>query len=154
MTEKGLPCSRYIGHRRIHLSNFNSSTPFFISTTDVRTPKATHLSLHPQCNIIWWLPTPNVQFRMDGTARTIGQDQSVAVEGGKSEEGEAEDWEKMRQEIWRTIRPDMKAGFVRPVAPGVEIGSYEEMDRWVDSVPQFEVGPIGDGRFTLLASLG
>jgi hypothetical protein len=53
--------------------------------------------------------------------------------------GGEEDWEGTRREVWKTIRPDMKAGFVRPVAPGKAIDSYEEMDGWVQSLPELEV---------------
>jgi hypothetical protein len=82
--------------------------------------------------VTWWLPTTNIQFRVDGTAQVVGHN-----------EAERGEWEETRQEIWGKLKGFMRASFARPVAPGTELESYEEMESWPRSLPELSVRARG-----------
>ncbi|CED85164.1 Pyridoxamine 5'-phosphate oxidase, Alr4036 family, FMN-binding domain [Phaffia rhodozyma] len=98
-----------------------SSQPVLISTTDARASKTSHfLNVSPATSLVWWFPTPNTQFRLNGTCR-------IVQAGEKDSE-----WEDVRVGLWKEMSPFMRGTFGRKPegGPGSHMDSYEQGKDW------------------------
>lgn len=135
LTSSGTPTTRSIVHRQLHLpdsSASSSSTPIFVSTTDVRSAKATQINPNsPHVSLNWWFPTPNSQIRVKGTAVVIpeGDDRMADV----------------RKQLWETMSGHLRATFARTRAPGSKMDAYDDGKDWPETLPTLEVSARYDG---------
>lgn len=122
------------------------SLPLLITTTDVRTPKATQILANPLVEVVWWLAPTNEQFRIAARATVVPappdslHDVAVATLGHLADGRFAEekyDWEKLRVDTFEGVGPRMRATWARP-PPGSPMpgsGKYSEADNWPEKLP-------------------
>ena len=118
---------------------------FFLTTTDVRTPKVSQMINHPRIEIAWWMAGSQDQFRISGTARIVPHfshpsytqqlAEGVNSEGFTELDEEGVDWNSKRQEVFNSMSSHMRASWCRP-PPGSIISSYEEAKQWPSTVPK------------------
>lgn len=75
-------------------------------------------------SICWWMPTPNVQFRIQGSVRVVGPDEPG--------------WDGQRQATWEQMSGHLRATFARPDAPSAPMDSYDQGKDWVETIPAAE----------------
>lgn len=72
---------------------------------------------------------------------------SALDEGGEAEREDSGDgrdaqgkydWEKKRKEAFEAMKPEMKASWCSPVAPGSQTPSYDEPNKWPSSIPNLK----------------
>ncbi|TCD67880.1 hypothetical protein EIP91_011814 [Steccherinum ochraceum] len=136
-------------HRAIIIPNACPAVPLLLTTTDVRTPKVTHMLSNPTVEVAWWLEGSQDQFRFSGRVvviphpshpfhnmRNIPPGSALAKLAEHGEEGGQDgkyDWEKKRLEVFDTMSAHMKASWCRPT-PGSEISSYDDAKSWPSTV--------------------
>lgn len=135
LTASGSPTNRSIVHRSFHLpisppSLQTPSIPVLVSTTDVRSCKSIQISsVSPSVAISWWFPTPNAQFRIEGSARVVAE----------HDEPEDSDLGRLRKDLWQGMSGHLRATFARTRAPGSRMGAYDEGKGWPETLPTLEV---------------
>lgn len=147
-----------IPHVRSHVfRSFLSSKaapnlPLLISSTDVRTPKVTQLTAHPDAELAWWIEGTQQQFRIAGKAHIVPAEGHILfhhfLSSAESEDGsgiaalrkEGFDWEAKRVEVFKSMPGYLKASWCRPI-PGTRLeGGQEEAKRWPVSIEEPKEG--------------
>ncbi|THH26834.1 hypothetical protein EUX98_g7358 [Antrodiella citrinella] len=136
-------------HRAFLVPNSYSAVPLLLTTTDVRTPKATQMLSNPAVEVAWWLEGSQEQFRVAGrvavvpapdhpfhTMQDTPRGSAFAKLGEDGEQGGAGgkfDWEKKRREVFDSMSAHMKASWARP-PPASEIASYDDAKAWPETI--------------------
>ncbi|GJJ13407.1 hypothetical protein Clacol_007661 [Clathrus columnatus] len=125
-----IPRSRTLIHRQV--LTITPPKSLLITTTDIRTPKASQLIINSTSEATFWFPESEIQFRI--TAQTyllpnpnhqwISSFPFDLLSGNK-----VFDWEKFRLDAYDSLSPYLRASFVRPV-PGTPMKSYDEANSW------------------------
>ena len=135
------PRSRTVVHRDFLHPEGAPHLPILLTTTDVRSPKVSHLRGHPRAEVTWWMGGSQDQFRIMGPVRIIPPP-AVAVNSPRSEsvalsrlDEQGFDWEKKRLAVFDSMSAHMKASWCCP-PPGTVIASYEELKQRPQTVPK------------------
>ena len=121
------------------------AVPLLLTTTDIRTPKATQISHHSAVEVSWWIPGSSDQFRISGHARivpansyglptgAVGKDaaQCIAL---SALDAAGFDWEMKRRELFDNVSEHMRASWCRPTPGSALKGGYKEESNWVNTV--------------------
>ncbi|KAI5120803.1 hypothetical protein M0805_002430 [Coniferiporia weirii] len=158
-TFASVPRVRSLIHRAF-LAPRTPARPLLLTTTDVRTPKAHQLAQNARVELAWWLPRPEEQLRIIGTAHVLpSPDFSLRASGeaeytDKEKEdiegavkalreafprvelgGETFDWEALRGEQFDVMSGHMRASWFRPT-PGTRLDNPELADSWPQKLPK------------------
>ncbi|KAI9569438.1 pyridoxamine 5'-phosphate oxidase-domain-containing protein [Boletus coccyginus] len=116
--------------------------PLILSTTDVRSPKVTHLAANATTEVVYWTPSTLEQFRVLGRASVVpevGYPGTYPSPRGvvyEALEKEGFDWEAKRVETFDQMSAHMKATWCRP-APGTPLTRGEEETKgWPEKLPK------------------
>lgn len=149
------PRSRTVVHRDFLHPEGAPHLPILLTTTDVRSPKVSHIRGHPRVEATWWMCGSQDQFRIVGPVRVVPPPalKAAAVSGSSNEsialnrlDEQGFDWEKKRLAVFDTMSAHMKASWCCP-PPGTVIASYEESKTWPQAVPKLgEAETDGDKR--------
>lgn len=114
-----------ISNRSLIFRSFIDDSHSLVATTDLRSPKVRELrEVSNSASICWWMPTPNVQFRIKGTIRVIPSNEK--------------EWDVKREETWEKMSGHLRATFARPNAPGSPMGDYDQGKDWEETIPASE----------------
>ncbi|KAI0726851.1 hypothetical protein C8Q72DRAFT_887137 [Fomitopsis betulina] len=136
------PRSRTVVHRDFLHPEGAPHLPILLTTTDVRSPKVSHMRGHPRVEVTWWMGGSQDQFRISGPVRVVPPPglESAMVSGSNHQslalnrlDEQSFDWEKKRLAVFDTMSAHMKASWCGP-PPGSVITSYEESKRWPQTV--------------------
>ncbi|KAL5519422.1 hypothetical protein ACEPAH_1105 [Sanghuangporus vaninii] len=151
------PRVRTVVHRAF-LTPRSPAHPILLTTTDVRTAKATQLAENTRVELAWWLPKAQAQIRILGNAyvrpspdfHLIGAD-SISGEDKRTIEnavaklqsafpakelgGEGFDWEKERIKRFDATGAHMRASWVRPV-PGSRLSDSGDAKEFPETLPK------------------
>ena len=116
------------------------SRPLFLTTTDIRTPKAHQLHVNINTEATFWFPESDAQFRIVGSTYLLPHPMHPwhayfpldVLSGG---EGKEIDWDLERVKAFDSISGHLRATFVRPV-PGSPMESYDEAKNWPVTIPK------------------
>ncbi len=149
-----LPHVRSQIHRGFITPKGSPNLPLLMTSTDARSPKVVQMLSTPSVELAWWMEGSQDQFRISGRAfivpppdhafhimSDVPRGTALAVLDEKGEEGQEGgkfDWEKKRREVFASMKPEMKASWCIPVAPGSIIPSYDEVKKWPNSVPNID----------------
>ncbi|KAK9764674.1 hypothetical protein K7432_007634 [Basidiobolus ranarum] len=97
-------------------------------TTHVDSTKVQEIVNNPWCEVCWWLPETNEQFRFSGKAYIIPSTNHTLYKAYPELDAHFQnfsgsfDWEQERVAAWRSMSPGMKASFAwpKPGAPRIE----------------------------------
>ncbi|KAL5494788.1 hypothetical protein ACEPAI_250 [Sanghuangporus weigelae] len=151
------PRVRTVVHRAF-LTPRSPAHPILLTTTDVRTSKATQLAENPRVELAWWLPKAQAQIRILGNAYihpspnfqlngadSISEEQKRTIENAvaklrsafpaKELGWEDFDWEKERIERFDAVSGHMRASWVRPV-PGSRLSDPSDARKWPETLPK------------------
>jgi len=136
-------------HRAFVVPKAFPGVPLLLTTTDIRTPKATQMLSNPTVEVAWWLEGSQDQFRVSGRIavipdpehpfhgmRNIPQGSALAKlseEGEEAGPGGKYDWEQKRREVFDSMSAHMKASWSRP-PPGSEISSHDDAKAWPETI--------------------
>jgi len=138
--------------------------PLLLTTTDIRSPKASQFAHNSRVEIAWWVPGVQEQFRISGNAYVLPSSQfledAVHLQSGTGPLPEAEtrrivqaarelrdaflkavlvqggfDWESKRVEVFESMSAHMRASWIQPV-PGTPMARYEDAKHWLETVPK------------------
>lgn len=114
-----------ISNRSLIFRSFIDDSYSLVATTDLRSPKVRELrEVSNSASICWWMPTPNVQFRIKGSIRVIPSDEK--------------EWDSKRKETWEKMSGHLRATFARPNAPGSPMDDYDQGKDWEETIPASE----------------
>ncbi|KAJ7292673.1 pyridoxamine 5'-phosphate oxidase-domain-containing protein [Mycena rebaudengoi] len=111
------------------------SHPLLVLTADVRTPKMAQMIANPHVQVVWWFDGTQEQYRIAGRAHIIpapghALHKHFIHSVQALSHGAAFDWEAKRLEIFRSMSPNSKASWCRPV-PGSRLkGGQDEAKKW------------------------
>ncbi|ESK93467.1 pyridoxamine 5 -phosphate oxidase- fmn-binding [Moniliophthora roreri MCA 2997] len=109
----------------------NDQLPFILTTTDIRTPKATQIISNPNVELAWWIEGKQEQFRIAGTASLVpAPDHPLYKHFSGIKVLEGLNWEEKRKEVFKTMSAHMKASWCRPVPGSRLVGGEEEAKKW------------------------
>jgi pyridoxamine 5'-phosphate oxidase len=135
-------------HRGFLSPSSHPSHPLLLTSTDIRTPKATQLLANPLVEVCWWIGPSQEQFRLAARTTIVPAPNETLLGAAASKrlsdlagshfaDGEV-DWEKKRVEMFDGMSGHMKASWVRPV-PGTKMpgsGGYDEAKNWPEKLPK------------------
>ncbi|KAL5533764.1 hypothetical protein ACEPAG_224 [Sanghuangporus baumii] len=166
------PHVRSVVHRAF-LTPRSPAHPILLTSTDVRTSKATQLAENTHVEIAWWLPKALAQIRILGNAyvhaspnfQLIGAD-SISEEQKRTIENavaklrsafpakelgwEESVWEKERIERFDAASEHMRASWVKPV-PGSRLSDPSDAKKWPATLPKSD--EAGDKKELVAAAL-
>jgi pyridoxamine 5'-phosphate oxidase len=132
-------------HREFISAQATPSLPILVTTTDIRTPKATQILSNATIETVFWVEANQEQYRIIGNASVIptpshpyhAQFDPLRGPALTALEGEGIDWEAKRMQIFDSMSGHMKASWCRP-PPGSKLeGGYEEAKKWPQKLPTF-----------------
>ncbi|KAF8844221.1 hypothetical protein BDN67DRAFT_963354 [Paxillus ammoniavirescens] len=136
------PRVRSLVHREFLTATAIPDLPLLLTTTDVRTPKASQMNAEPRVEAVYWTASTQEQFRIIGRASIVPtpnyQGPYPSPSGRVFDElaKEVFDWEKKRVEVFDSMSGHLKATWCRPV-PGTPLeGGEEEMKKWPEKLPK------------------
>ena len=159
-TNPPTPNVRTIAHRGF--LSFNAARPLLITSTDIRTPKASQIATNPNIELTWWFSGPVEQYRIRGKAwilpsqeATKSDQGNLGIRDGQDEEKETVgttakvlldtfpgtrlrgdevnyDWEQKRKEVFNSMSGHMRAAWARPI-PGSDLPS--DNNNWPETLP-------------------
>ena len=150
-------------HRGFLIPKGAPHLPLLVTSSDVRAPKIVQMLSNATVELCWWMEGSSDQFRIQAKAHVVPPPdhplRNVATHAQLStakafdeeveerEDGETlkgadgkYDWEKKRREVFEAMKPQMKASWCAPVAPGSPIASYDvpTKEKWPTEVPNLE----------------
>jgi hypothetical protein len=155
--DPNVPTPRVRSHifRAFLSASSTPSLPLIVTTTDIRTPKATQITSNSRVELAWWIEGTQEQYRISGLASVIPHPThplyrcfSDNIKNAPKESAltsltrEGFEWEEKRKEIFKGLSAHMRASWCRPV-PGSRLpGGEEEAKKWPAKI---EMPTDGDG---------
>lgn len=109
-----------------------------ITTTDIRSPKASQLISNNTSEATFWFSEPQTQFRITAKTYLLPHPNHPWRKSFPSEilSGNREfDWEEYRLNAYDSLSSYLRASFVRP-PPGTQMESYDEANSWPQKLPK------------------
>ncbi|WFD40445.1 pyridoxal 5'-phosphate synthase [Malassezia japonica] len=103
----------------------------FLTTTDVRSPKAAEIHARPNVEVDWYIHPAKVQFRIAAQAYMVpgAQHSWRASLPGRLAPGRG--WDAERRRVWDALSPPMQASFRGP-PPGTPLADATHVDELTD----------------------
>ncbi|ORX89169.1 hypothetical protein K493DRAFT_318901 [Basidiobolus meristosporus CBS 931.73] len=98
----------------------NATSDLLQFTTHIESTKVQEIMANPWCEVCWWLPETNEQFRFSGKAYIIPSSNHELCRAYPELDAHFQnfsggfDWEKERLAVWKAMSPGMKASFTWP----------------------------------------
>lgn len=140
------PHVRCLIFRKFLVKQSKPFLPLLLTTTDIRTPKVTQLTVaSPVAELAWWIEGTQQQFRITANVYLVPSPEhplhshfehtlSSSQDGTGLALFKDEDWESQRLHMFKNMSTHMRATWCRPVPGSPLKGGQEEAKKWPESL--------------------